>query len=129
MSNFTDDQARDAFEKAKKKVNQSTFNKILNSVEEILDKFKNVPVLGQYLPIVPTMIGLIKDYINGRYKDVPYQSIISIAAALIYVLNPLDLIPDVIPGVGYLDDAAVIAMCLKFVKSDLDKYKSWRGNN
>jgi uncharacterized membrane protein YkvA (DUF1232 family) len=41
------------------------------------------------------------------------------------VLNPADLFPDFILGVGYLDDAAVIAFCLKLVEQDLEKYKQW----
>ena len=35
----------------------------------------------------------------------------------IYVLA-IDAIPDIIPGLGYVDDVAVLGVCLKLVKSD-----------
>ena len=46
--------------------------------------------------------------------------------ALLYIFSPIDLVPDVIPGIGLLDDAAVTALCLSLIKSDLEKYKSFK---
>ncbi len=37
-----------------------------------------------------------------------------------------DFIPDVIPVVGHLDDAAVVGFVLQMVRSDLDEYMAWR---
>jgi uncharacterized membrane protein YkvA (DUF1232 family) len=48
---------------------------------------------------------------------------------LLYVLNPLDLIPDFLPLVGQIDDAAVVAACLLMVRQDLHKYKKWKIGN
>ena len=71
-------------------------------------------------------ISLIRAYIKGEYKDIPVGSIIAIVSALIYYVSPVDLIPDLLPVVGKLDDAGVILACLKFVQSDLDTYILWR---
>ena len=46
------------------------------------------------------------------------------AFALLYVFSPVDAILDIIPGVGFLDDAAVLAMCLKLVETELSRYKA-----
>jgi uncharacterized membrane protein YkvA (DUF1232 family) len=46
-------------------------------------------------------------------------------AAVIYFLNPLDLIPDFIPGIGYLDDATVIAFVFSSIRKDLLKFLDW----
>jgi uncharacterized membrane protein YkvA (DUF1232 family) len=46
--------------------------------------------------------------------------------ALLYVLNPADVLSDVIVGVGYLDDATVVAFCLKLIEKELKKYKAWQ---
>lgn len=117
---------RKVFEIGQRRVKPKHFDNVIKRAEEILEKFKKVPILGNYLHHVPTMIGILKDYVQKRYTDVPYSSLIAIAFALIYLLSPIDLIPDVIPGVGYIDDAAVIAFCLELVIGDLDKYKQWR---
>ena len=48
---------------------------------------------------------------------------------VIYFVAPVDLIPDGIPVVGYADDAAVLAIALDFIKSDIDDYMEWREEN
>jgi len=47
---------------------------------------------------------------------------------LIYVLNPFDIIPDVLPILGVVDDATVIGAVLMLVERDLKKYRSWKEN-
>ena len=49
-----------------------------------------------------------------------------IAGALGYLLSPMDLIPDFIPGLGLVDDAGVIGACLKIVRPQLERYKAAR---
>lgn len=72
------------------------------------------------------MINIIKDYISGTYRQIPEYSVISILGALIYFLSPVDIIPDFIPGVGYIDDAFVIALVIKQIHEDLNNYKVWK---
>ena len=88
-----------------------------------------VQYLGETLSYVPVFIDLVYNYIKKKYTDIPVGSIISIVAALIYFVSPIDLIPDFIPGMGLIDDAGVILFCLNLVKSDLDDFKKWRTEN
>ena len=92
-------------------------------------KLKIVPVAGSILAMVPTMVSLIRNYIKKEYTDIPVGTIIAVTSALIYFISPVDIIPDVLPGVGYVDDAAVFTACIKLVASDLDEYKKWREEN
>ena len=50
----------------------------------------------------------------------------SVAGALIYIIIPIDAIPDVIPLAGLLDDAFIIGLCVKYFSEDLHKYKVWK---
>ena len=47
-------------------------------------------------------------------------------AALLYFLSPLDMIPDWLPGVGLLDDLAVLAWVVRHWQAELDAFKVWR---
>ena len=72
------------------------------------------------------MFLITKDYISGTYREVPTGSIIAIVAGILYFLSPIDLIPDIIPVVGYVDDVFVLSMVYDQVEADLKRYKEWR---
>jgi len=38
----------------------------------------------------------------------------------------LDLMPDFIPGLGYVDDFAILTVTLRFIETDLHKYLDWK---
>jgi len=61
--------------------------------------------------------------------DIPTGPIIAITSALIYFVSPIDIIPDSVPLLGYIDDAAVITVCWKLVESDVEEYIKWRKDN
>lgn len=101
----------------------SSIQKVGERAQDIEDK---LPKLKKFMDVGKLMLSLVKDYISGAYRQVPYWVIGAVALALLYFLNPLDLIPDVVPGFGYLDDATVIAFCLKLIEHELDRYKAWK---
>lgn len=124
-------EAKKELEKGKKEAEQllnepEKLEVILQSLEK---KLKVIPKLGDTLSIVPTMISLVRSYIKKEYTKIPMGTIISIICALIYILNPFDIVPDSIPGFGLVDDAAVIMVCLKLVESDIKAYEKWRKEN
>jgi uncharacterized membrane protein YkvA (DUF1232 family) len=75
------------------------------------------------------LIPLIKDYWKGTYRDVSVKSIFIFIAALAYIISPIDLIPDYIPGLGQIDDAVILGLSLYFLEKDLIKYKQWKDRN
>ena len=95
-------------------------------LEQVEAKLASVPKAGEYLKEVPRMIALLKDYIQKDYTEVPKSALIMIVAALLYLVNPKDLIPDKYIGVGLLDDAAVVAACIALTKKELDTYDAWK---
>jgi len=95
-------------------------------LERLERKLSLIPVAGKYLSDVPVLISLVKAYVDKEYIDIPIGTIIAIVGALIYVLSPIDLIPDGIPVIGYIDDAAVLAFAYKLVHDDVTEYKEWK---
>ena len=95
-------------------------------LDQVEAKLETVPKAGVYLAEVPRMIALLKDYIQKDYTEVPKSALIMIVAALLYLVNPKDIIPDKYIGVGLIDDAAVVAACIALTKKELDAYDAWK---
>ena len=131
MADFTEKDAKETLEKGYKKA-----EKILNDkgkmnefLERLEKKLKVIPLAGSTLVMIPTLVQMVKSYVKKEYTNIPVSSIIAIISALLYWLAPIDVIPDTIPGIGYLDDTSVIGFCLKLINNDLKKYKEWQEKN
>ena len=97
--------------------------KVTQRAQDIENK---LPKLTQVFEQAKIMLSMVKDYWTGAYREIPYWAISAVSMALLYVLNPADVIPDVLIGVGYLDDATVVAFCLKLVQRELERYQEWQ---
>jgi len=99
------------------------------SIERVTQRARDIegklPKLKTIFEQAKIMLAMVKDYWSGSYREVPYWAISAVALALLYVLNPVDVLPDVLPGVGYLDDATVVAFCLKLVQREIERYQEW----
>ena len=104
-------------------------DKMEKFLQKLEKKLQTVPIAGNSLAYVPLMISLVRSYVKKEYTEPPVTSMISIVIALIYVLSPIDLIPDTIPGAGLLEDGVIVAGCLGLVRTDLEDYRIWRKDN
>ena len=82
--------------------------------------------LAPYINQVKILFNLVQDYVKGDYREVPWWSLGSISTALLYILMPMDALPDYIPVAGFLDDAVVLKLCLDMVAKDLTKYLEFK---
>lgn len=97
--------------------------------QEFEEKLKLIPKIGNRASDVAVLLSMIRAFAKKQYTEVPVTSILFGIAALIYVVNPFDLMPDYIPGVGLLDDAAALGLVLQALHMDLNKYKKWQKAN
>lgn len=90
------------------------------------DAFKKAGQQGNKLHQIKSdftaLLSMLKAYFSGDYKKIPWKSLVTALGAVIYFVNPMDLIPDFLLGVGFLDDAAVIAFCIKSIRGDIDDF-------
>jgi len=116
----------DYFKTEVTKINEDDVSIAMDSQDKVDDKINNSGFLQKYSELAKVMYGMLKDYRKGVYTKVPWFTIATIAFSFLYILNPLDIIPDFIPGLGYIDDMAIITFGLRFIESDLHNYLDWK---
>lgn len=69
------------------------------------------------------MYHYLYDIAIGKYKDYNVCSLIFIIAVAIYLISPIDFIPDILP-LGLIDDSAIIIWGLNVSSDELKRYKN-----
>ena len=72
------------------------------------------------------LLGMIRAWASGKYSVVPWKSLVLGIAAVLYFVNPFDLVPDFLPLTGLVDDVAVLALVLKSLQKDLARFRDWQ---
>ncbi|MBD1209370.1 MAG: DUF1232 domain-containing protein [Ignavibacteria bacterium] len=98
-------------------------------VEELPEKVAKVlDSVNQRLPIVKNLLGKVKTlYAMLRDKEfaMAWSSKTMVIAGLLYFISPIDLLPDYIPILGYIDDAFVMSVVMNAMASEIERYKAY----
>lgn len=94
------------------KLTNDDLNKADAKASNLDDKMHDFKVLVQ----------MAKDIMQGRYKVNTWNASI-IVATIVYVVSPIDAIPDVIPVLGWLDDVTIVGYALSKLSDELKRYK------
>jgi uncharacterized membrane protein YkvA (DUF1232 family) len=119
-------EARKSILKEAEKMSNSDFENAWHKKDKSIKKASRSSFLKRFLIDLKDLFLMIKDYLSGRYREIPFWITAAILGVLVYVINPLDLIPDVIPILGLIDDVVVIYLCISMVRKDLNKYREWK---
>ncbi|MFC6997123.1 YkvA family protein [Rufibacter roseus] len=131
-------------EQNKKHVSESSFFKrFVKSAEEYIkqplrvkqllnDAYKKASerkdfgtIAGEALHSLSILSRLIKAAISKEYTGIPTSTLVMGIAVIIYFLSPIDLVPDWLPVIGLLDDAALLAWFMTSIKEEMDKFQEW----
>jgi uncharacterized membrane protein YkvA (DUF1232 family) len=88
-------------------------------------RIESAPIVGDVLEDARTLVRLLRAYAAGRYRDVAVEDLLLIVSGFVYLVSPLDLIPDLIAGVGLADDVAVLGFVLRSVPDLLGRFRAW----
>ena len=101
-------------------------NKTKQLLHDALNKaYRNRAQLKSVWEDLMAVCRMLKAWSKGDYQSVPWKTIVLSLATIIYFLNPFDVAPDFIPGIGYLDDAVVLGFVVNSIKKELDKFLLW----
>lgn len=87
--------------------------------------FEMLRMIGRLWSDLPLLARLLRAWKNGSYPGLSLRTLASLAAALLYVVSPIDLVPDFIPGIGMIDDVVVLALLLQSLAQDLAVFRAW----
>lgn len=69
---------------------------------------------------------MLRDWRKGDYPRSQVRTLLLLTAAILYIAMPLDIMPDVILGLGIIDDAAVLGLLWTLIKKEISQYEKWR---
>lgn len=99
---------------------------VVHKIESITGKEGRIKTA---LDMAATFVRMVRCYISGEYRQVPWKSVVLIVAGLLYFLVPLDVIPDFIPFTGFFDDATVIYWIALGIREDIREFLEWETDN
>lgn len=119
------------FQRAKEKASdiigdRDSMNDLVSSSRE---KLQNINFedskISRMAVSLRVMARIIKAFANGKYRELPWKSLLSLVGGLVYFMMPIDLIPDFIPFTGFLDDFTVIMLISGAFKQDIEEFLRW----
>lgn len=108
---------------------KTKLNELLHIVSEKLQKFAENPQVKEMTEHVEVLYRMVKAHVNGTYTGLSSRSVGLIAMGFIYFITPVDLIPDFIPFIGYVDDMSVLLAVGKSLQTDIVKFRVWENTS
>jgi uncharacterized membrane protein YkvA (DUF1232 family) len=81
-----------------------------------LDSFKDV-------------VRMVRLSVTGKYPQLPWKSALSIVGVFLYFVSPIDVIPDFVPFLGFLDDIFLLTKLFDWVSEDLSNFRDWEAKS
>ena len=123
---FTDADIQEYVRRASERVTVEDLATVVKKARAISGAFSANSPLGKMKVDAELMLSLCVDYWKGRYRKMPFWSLAPVIVALSYVIKPVDIIPDFIPGIGQQDDLMIAKECLRLCGDDLAHYRRWK---
>jgi uncharacterized membrane protein YkvA (DUF1232 family) len=96
---------------------------ILDLAERRLDRIDAGP-FTRVKQDLQALLRMLRAYGDGRYSDVSRKNLVLAGLGLVYLVSPLDILPDFLPG-GFADDAAVVGFVVKKLRTELAAFEAW----
>ncbi|EMY80956.1 DUF1232 domain-containing protein [Psychroflexus gondwanensis] len=106
-------------------VSDTDFETVFDKKDQLFAKI-NHPNWKKYKDKIILMFQMLKDVKQKKYSETPWKTLAAMIFTILYIINPLDLVPDFIPFLGYLDDITVFSFVLKLINDDLIDYENWK---
>lgn len=120
--------ARRWLERQAERVGRSKLNLLGQKRKAVVAELRRIPDRMQKITNQARLVlELSDDFRSGAYRSISWVSMAIAAACLVYAVSPSDIVPDVIPALGALDDMVVLTLAMRFLERDLRAYCRFKG--
>ncbi len=101
-------------------------DEFIRQLKRTLRVVSGFPSVQIFINEVQELFSFADAYRHNQYRDISFTTLAAVAFALIYLISPIDLFPDFIPIIGWLDDIAVVRFVVEMIRVDLSKFRFWK---
>lgn len=94
-----------------------------------MNPLRPTPKLTEIPTLIRTAPAMFRDLLARRYRRWPAGTLVGGLLGFLYLINPLDLLPEALPVVGIVDDTLVLGVFLAFLSRDVKKYVLWKSSS
>ena len=99
---------------------------ILNeAADKLADKESKTNKFKQLFEVALTLVRLVRSFVTGEYREISTRTVVSGLAVLLYVLSPIDVVPDFIPVLGFLDDLSLVSWFIGKFQVEITRFRTW----
>ena len=81
-----------------------------------------------FIKKIPVLIRMVKSIMSQNGYKPDFKNVILPALVLVYLISPLDFIPDWIPVIGVFDDIALLAFAMPMLIAEAEKFVAWEAS-
>ncbi len=122
MSKEEEERVKESYQYGTKNFSKDDFNDLFEKEATAKQKSKH---LGKLVGDFKILWNILVDYRRGDYKC-PWKLIAGVGFAIAYLIAPIDVIPDFIPGIGFLDDIGVFGFVTLGFAKEIEDYQQWK---
>jgi uncharacterized membrane protein YkvA (DUF1232 family) len=110
---------------ARKAASEKSEAEIIAAAESLLDEVKAAENVPEFISDRLSKLKVMTDMLSDAEWKLPEEETTRVLNALVYFGEPEDLIPDHIPGLGFLDDAIMVELVVRELKHEIEAYQDF----
>jgi len=97
--------------------------------KDAADRVQSYQSVGEFthdiVDKVKQLCRMTRAYVRGEYEGITRTQVLMIIGSLLYFIIPVDMVPDTIPIIGYLDDLSLFSWLFFAISAEMEEYQEW----
>lgn len=101
------------------------FTEKVNEIYNRATESEGQKQIGEFAGKLKSAYRMTKMALSGEYEGIPKGKVILGMVGLFYLISPVDIFPDFLPFLGFVDDAGLLLWLVKYAAEEVDKFEQW----